>query len=312
MIRKFFIALFCFVSTFGFGQKTHSYISQSTVSIGQAFEIKYQLSADSLTSINFEAYEGEIPVFEKTDSSILTNGETSIEILQDFTDTSFANNWMGRYTVTAWDSGIFIIPGPKIIFNDSTYQFEDLVFRCLLVAKKKDIDLYDIRENFTDLPEKPFDLLTFIINWWWAILLILIALVIIWVKRKKPVEEEFRREISLKDKTLLAIDSLEEAKLWEKEKLKDHFVELSYIMRQYLSARYSDSLMEKTTEEIRFYLIHKGLERDTIETITTILSSSDMVKFAKSEPDLIAILKFSNLARQIVSETSPIEFESDE
>lgn len=312
MIRGFIILTLVLVSFLGNTQELHSYISQSTVSIGQAFEIKYQLTTDSLSDIIFEAFEDEIPVFEKNDSSVLTSGTETVEILQPFLDTAFANNWMGRYTVTAWDSGIFIIPGPRIVFQDSTYQFDDLVFHCLLTPKKEKIDLYDIRENFTELPDEPFDLISFLINWWWAILLVLTALVILWVKRKKPNVPEIRKEISLKDKTLLAIDSLEEAKLWEKDKLKDHFVELSYIMRQYLSARYSDSLMEKTTEEIRFYLIHKGLERDTIETITTILSSSDMVKFAKSEPDLIAILKFSNLARQIVSETSPIEFESNE
>lgn len=312
MIKYAIIAFLLIVGYTANAQKLHSYISQSTVSIGQAFEVKYQLSADSISSIAFESFEDEIPVYVKTDSSVLTSGNDAIEILQSFSDTSFANNWMGRYTVTAWDSGIFIIPGPRLIFKDSTYQFDDLVFHCVLVPKKEDVDLYDIRESFTDLPDKPFDLLEFLFTWWWAILLVLIALVIIWIKRGKPVVQETRRELSLKEKTLLAIDSLEEAKLWEKDKLKDHFVELSYIMRQYLSSRYSDSLMEKTTEEIRYYLIYKGLERDTIETISTILSSSDMVKFAKSEPDLIAILKFSNLARQIVSETSPIEFESNE
>jgi hypothetical protein len=282
------------------------------VSIGQAFEVKYQFSADSLTEVLFDAFESEITVVEKKDSSVLSADSKTIELLLPFQDTSFANNWVGRYTVTAWDSGIFIIPGPKIIFQDSTYQFDDLVFQCLLVSKKQDVDLYDIRENFTELPTKPFSFIDFLINWWWAILIIIIVLVFLQWKYRKPKVVEVKKEMSLKDRTLLAVDSLEEAKLWEKDRLKEHFVELSYIMRRYLSARYSDSLMEKTTEEIKFYLINKGLERDTVETITRILSSSDMVKFAKSKPDLISILKFSNLARQIVTETSPLEFDADE
>lgn len=312
MIRFLAIALILLTSSNGIGQELNSHISQTTVSIGQAFEVKYQLSSDSLTEVFFKAFDSEIPVLEKTDSSVLSSDSKTIEILNPFEDTSFANNWVGRYTVTAWDSGLFIIPGPKIVFEDSTYQFDDLVFQCLLVSKKQDVDLYDIRENFTELPPKPFKFFDFLINWWWAILIIVITLVFLLWKYKKPKVVEVKKEISLKDRTLLAIDSLEEAKLWEKDRLKEHFVELSYIMRRYLSARYSDSLMEKTTEEIKFYLIHRGLERDTIETITTILSSSDMVKFAKSEPDLISILKFSNLARQIVTETSPLEFDTDE
>ncbi|MFZ9027878.1 MAG: hypothetical protein ACO2Z9_02620 [Crocinitomicaceae bacterium] len=312
MIRFLAIALIVWTSSNVIGQELNSHISQTTVSIGQAFEVKYQLSSDSLTKVFFKAFDSEIPVLEKTDSSVLSSDSKTIEILNPFQDTSFANNWVGRYTVTAWDSGLFIIPGPKIVFQDSTYQFDDLAFQCLLVSKKQDVDLYDIRENFTELPPKPFKFFDFLINWWWAILIILITLIFLLWKSRKPKVVEVKKEISLKDRTLFAIDSLEEAKLWEKDRLKDHFVELSYIMRRYLSARYSDSLMEKTTEEIKFYLIHRGLERDTIETITTILSSSDMVKFAKSEPDLISILKFSNLARQIVTETSPLEFDTDE
>lgn len=312
MIRVIGIALFLLTSSNVVGQKLNSHISQTTVSIGQAFEVKYQLSSDSLTEVFFKAFDTEIPILEKTDSSVLSSDSKSIEILNSFEDTSFANNWVGRYTVTAWDSGLFIIPGPKIVFQDSTYQFDDLAFQCLLVSKKQDVDLYDIRENFTELPPKPFKLFDFLINWWWAVLIIIIALVFFFWKYRKPKVVEIKKEMSLKDRTLLAIDSLEEAKLWEKDRLKEHFVELSYIMRRYLSARYSDSLMEKTTEEIKFYLINRGLERDTIDTISTILSSSDMVKFAKSEPDLLSILKFSNLARQIVTETSPLEFDTDE
>lgn len=312
MIRFLTIVLILWACSYVNGQELNSYISQSTVSIGQAFEVKYQLSSDSLTEVFFKAFDNEIPVLEKTDSSVLSSDSKTIEILEPFEDTSFASNWVGRYTATAWDSGLFIIPGPKIVFQDSTYQFDDLAFQCLLVSKKQNVDLYDIRENFTELPPKPFNIFDFLVNWWWAILMIVITLVFLLWKYKKPKVVEITKEISLKDRTLLAIDSLEEAKLWEQDKLKEHFVELSYIMRRYLSARYSDSLMEKTTEEIKFYLINRELERDTIDTITTILSSSDMVKFAKSKPDLISILRFSALARQIVTETSPLEFDTDE
>ena len=49
-----------------------------------------------------------------------------------------------------------------------------------------------------------------------------------------------------------------------------------------------------------------------MEVIARILSEADMVKFAKSEPDVIAILRVSTLARQIVAETSPLEFDNVE
>jgi hypothetical protein len=42
------------------------------------------------------------------------------------------------------------------------------------------------------------------------------------------------------------------------------------------------------------------------------LNDADLVKFAKSHPDEIAIYKHAQLARQVVAETSPIEFDHAE
>ena len=114
----------------------------------------------------------------------------------------------------------------------------------------------------------------------------------------------------MKEKTILAIESLEKRRLWEDDKLKLHYIELSYIMRSYLSARYNLNLLEKTTIETRLLLREAGLHAETINGISQILNQSDMVKFAKSTPDEMTILKVSIKAKQIVAETSPIEFEN--
>ncbi len=118
------------------------------------------------------------------------------------------------------------------------------------------------------------------------------------------------RPISLKQRTLIAIEALEDAKLWERDQLKEHFVELSYILRSYLTSRYNITLLEKTTYETTIVLTEKGLNEDTVNVILRILSQADMVKFAKSKPDTISILRISTLAKQIVAETSPLEFDN--
>ena len=94
--------------------------------------------------------------------------------------------------------------------------------------------------------------------------------------------------------------------------MKEHFVELSYILRSYLTSRYDISLLEKTTYETTVLLTRKGLEEETVDVIIRILSQSDMVKFAKSKPDVIAILRISALAKQVVAETSPLDFDNVE
>jgi hypothetical protein len=113
----------------------------------------------------------------------------------------------------------------------------------------------------------------------------------------------------LKFKTLLAIDSLEKSELWRKDQLKEHFVELSYILRSYLTARYQLSLLDKTTNETRLLLTQAGLKKEIVDTILRLLSHSDMVKFAASEPAEELIQRSLFMLRQTIVETSPIEFE---
>ena len=54
------------------------------------------------------------------------------------------------------------------------------------------------------------------------------------------------------------------------------------------------------------------MEDRTIDTIILLLTESDMVKFAKSQPEEIAILKIDQYAREIVAETSQFEIENAE
>ena len=183
----------------------------------------------------------------------------------------------------------------------------------MLVDPIDGVDLYDIKENFADIPPKPFSIVDFLkSHWWWIALIVVGVIVFILLKRRKREEPKEEKPLSLRQRTLFAIDALEKAKLWEKDRLKEHFVELSMILRMYLTSRYEISLLEKTTYETKLLLTQKGLNEETVEVIARILSESDMVKFAKSEPDVIAILRVSTLARQIVAETSPLEFDNVE
>ena len=269
-------------------------------------------------SLLFVPHKETIKARALSKTGALTTDGVDFEITDEFIDTFAVDgkrkHWVGQYVVTAWDSGMYILPGPTIIINDSAYQFQDLTIACMLVDPIDGVDLYDIKENFADIPPKPFSIVDFLkSNWWWLALIAIGIIVFIVLKRKNREEpEEEEKPLSLRQRTLFAIDALEKAKLWEKNQLKEHFVELSMILRMYLTSRFEISLLEKTTYETKLLLTQKGLNDETVEVIARILSEADMVKFAKSEPDVIAILRVSTLARQIVAETSPLEFDNVE
>lgn len=317
-MRWFLFISSLFLIGTAFGQQLDATISKSRAKIGEPLTLKYKLKTRANDTIVFFEKYTEIPMRSYGGGQLSNDGATA-EILTNFSDSSYkvqgGKEWLGKYEVMIWDSGTFIIPGPEIIINDSTFYFDDIRVYVDFSAKKSGVDIYDIRENYAELPEEENVFIRWIKrNWWIIAIVIAVATGLLWFinKRKPPEPVKVVKAMSLKERTLAAIDALEGERLWEQEKLKEHFIELSYIMRSYLTARYDIAILEKTTYQTKQLLLQKGLNDDTVETIGRILSHSDMVKFAKSSPDEIAILKISTLARQIVAETSPLEFDNYE
>lgn len=309
---------FVLLGFISYGQKLTTTAFEQEILIGEPVMITYSVIAKPSAVIEFKPDSESIKGKELT-QGVLSSKDYDFEILETFTDTTKLKNgdkeWIGRYTITVWDSGAFLLPGPQIVIDDSTFEFKNITIKATYSKSVKGVDIYDIKENFAEIPDEPFSILKFFeSNWWWLLILILIFPIYFLIRRTKyeKISPPLFKAMSLKERTLMAIDALDNSKMWEKDQLKEHFVELSYILRSYLTARYNISILEKTTYETKLLLTQKGLNEDTIDTIVRILSESDLVKFAKSKPELISILRVSTLARQIVAETSPLEFDNVE
>lgn len=318
-MKCWILNIISFVPFIGFSQTLEATTNKDQILIGQELIIEYTVQSELNDSIFFEPSEETISIKTKAVNGSLTTSDGELEILEEFEleilEDKKGKTWIGKYVVTSWDSGAYLIPGQKVVINDSTFYFPDISIRSLLVPKNESIDLYDIRENYADVPDGLSSVIRFLKSYWWAILIGVIAIILIVLARRKKNKTtvvEVPKLVSLKERTITAIEALESAKLWEKNELKTHFVELSYILRSYLTARYNISLLEKTTYESALLLVQCGLEKETIDVIVKILSQADMVKFAKSKPDELSILRISAQAKQIVAETSPLEFENVE
>jgi len=315
MIRYLLYGMLAVLPGVLFGQKLKSEVSEDQLMIGQAVTLTYSVILEIDDSLIFIPKTEVIEARATTEDGSLSSEGVDFEMFDTFKDTFIIEknykSWIGEYVVTAWDSGVYILPGPAIIINDSTYFFKDLEVSTHLVDQVKGVDLYDIKENYAELPPRPFSMVRFLNEkWWWILIAVLLIGLILFLKfRKKKGKEVFeQRPMTLKEKTIKKIEVLDDKKLWEHDQLKEHFVELSYILRTYLTKRYKISLLEKTTYETTLLLTKKGLNEDTVNVIVRILSQADMVKFAKSKPEIIAVLRVSTLAKQVVAETSPLEF----
>ena len=110
---------------------------------------------------------------------------------------------------------------------------------------------------------------------------------------------------SLQEITLEQIEKLKKEKLWQKDMLKEHFVQFSHILRAYLTNRFG-IFLDKTTEQSIILLDQLELDEKIKNMILQLLKKSDLVKFADSrtEEKYIQIL-FEELTL-IVYQTTPI------
>lgn len=306
-----FLIVVCF--PFWNGAQTHAYISKSVIQLGQPVKITYELTLNkSEETPRFDPFSDAIPC-QRIDLKAQDSTQKSInlEILGKFSAKVTAENpkrWIGTYTVTAWDTGVIQIPAMSIQYADSSWKFPTLN---LAVSAPPAIAGQDLIETEIPFSDFPFDPLAWIqSNYGWLLLFIVaIAGLIFWRYRKSKKQVSDRIELTLSQKTLLAIESLEKAKLWEKEGMKSHYLELTFIIKSYLSARFGLNLLDKTTFQTTALLISAGLSNDIVDSVQHTLEAADMVKFAKSQPDVADVLRVNEWAKQLVVQTTETDSE---
>lgn len=299
-----YIALFL-ISGQLFGQQLRTWWSTDSCQIGEQVVLTIQLKK-APKKVDFRPYSGEVACEIKNDSSSLTTNGT-LEIISSFRDTSYRKNgqqiWEGRYTLTAWDTGVYIFPAVQVILPDSVYSTQPALLTVGFQKKK-------IGDELDEVPVIiETDYWRWLKDWWWIGLIPLAVLVVLWIRKRnnKPVV----RVLSLKDRTLLGLDALRKEAYWKKGDINRHYIEFSFLLRSFLSARYGLNLMERTTYETISLLRAKQIPEHTLERIRLLLQDADIVKFALGIPEEESIVLGMNYMEQLILELSPLELIND-
>nr|WP_321228957.1 hypothetical protein [uncultured Psychroserpens sp.] len=272
-------ALFFLCSFLSFAQVTSS-IDTTKIRIGEQITFKVKVEADS------------------TDLVVFPEGQTfmPLEMIESYKIDTTKNNskfqLIKEYALTQFDSGAYTIPKQKIFVGDKIFYTDSLHVEVQTIAvdttKQK---LFDIKPMIA--VEKSSS------KWWLYVLIGLLALALVgfvlywFIWRKKPLTEE--EEIALLppyDRAKMALKKLDESDYLQKEELKDYYSELTFIIRKYLDEKVYDRALESTTDELvgRLNMLRDAnqieLSNDDIKNIETILKRADLVKFAKSAPDV--------------------------
>ncbi|TXE15408.1 hypothetical protein ES692_16820 [Psychroserpens burtonensis] len=271
--------LFFLCAFASFAQVTSS-IDTTKIRIGEQIMFQVQVEADS------------------TDLVVFPEGQTflPLEMIESFKiDTTKNNNkfqLIKEYALTQFDSGAYTIPKQKIFVGDNIFFTDSLRVEVQTIAvdttKQK---LFDIKPMIA--VEKATS------KWWLYVGIGLLALsfigfVLYWfIWRKKPLSEEEKSALLPPyDRAKMALKKLDESDYLQKEELKDYYSELTFIIRKYLDEKVYDRALESTTDELvaRLNMLRDAnqieLSNDDIKNIETILKRADLVKFAKSAPDI--------------------------
>jgi len=272
-------SFFFLCSLLSFSQVT-SAIDSTSIKIGEQITYHIQVETDTTSLVVFPEGQSFSP----------------LEMIESYAVDTLKNkdkyNLVKKYGLTQFDSGSYTIPRQKIIIGTKTFFTDSLkveVNNVVIDTTKQ--GLYDIKPIIE--VEKSAS------NWWKYLLITLLIIsavgfLLYWfIWRKKPLSEE--EKIALLppyDRAKLALKNLDESPYLEQENLKDYYSELTFIIRKYLDEKVYDRALESTTDELikRLNILKEGnqvdLSKEDIKNLESILKRADLVKFAKSAPDI--------------------------
>ncbi len=240
-------------------------ISKDSILVGQKVQIEILSSINTFSDIND-----------------LLDQFNSFEIIDfSFMDTIIIDSskyLKYKLNITSWESG--------------TYKFENL-------GSSKKIIVSEIETNENEIKQIKENLkISFSLIDYWIYISIVLILAIIYIISKKYLKKTERvleiveKEVKLEpiELTINKLEILKNEKLWEKDQINLHFTKASNIIRKYLELKFNFSALEIPTADI--LLKYKEFSQDdfSIKMLNRILSSCELAKFAKNQPDKSEIL----------------------
>lgn len=267
------------LSTISLNAQVTSSIDSTTIKIGEQITYHIQVETDSSKLVVFPEGQSFSP----------------LEMIESYNIDTIKNkdkfNLIKKYGLTQFDSGSYTIPRQKIIIGDKTFFTDSLKVQVNNVVIDSTKGLYEIKPIIAVDRSGS--------NWWKYLLLFILIISVIgfliywFIWRKKPLTEE--EQIALLppyDRAKLALKKLDESNYLEHQNLKDYYSDLTFIIRRYLDEKVYDRALESTTDELisRLNLLKEGnrvdISKEDIKNLENILKRADLVKFAKSTPDI--------------------------
>lgn len=294
LFRFQIIACLLFGIAFSFPEQAYSSINvralcDSSAWIGDSLSLKLQYTSKQLGAVQFPIIENDL-----APDLAFFNAAPKTDTIKD--------EKSGLYTVTAAYPFSIYSPGyhtiPPITFTgisdsgETLYTSDSLIIHIKAPVVDTTKDFRDIktvagvsfRERFLDFISRNATTLLFS-----AVILALIGLgVWFYIKRKRkndPLYTAHKTVLSPLQQALLDLKKLKEKKLWQQNQIKAYYTELTDILRVFISANFNINATEMTSDELLDIFKDKYPQlNDDLRDLRVVLTTSDLVKFAKNLP----------------------------
>ena len=254
------------------------------------------------------------PVFSDT----IVSGLEIVERLP--LDTQLADDGLllvsQSYVLTSFDSALYFIDAQPFVDGADTLYSNPLSLKVVSIpVDTAQHAIADIKPVYAP----PFDWPLF-----WLIVLItlgVVALAVIgffvyrYVKRHAAPSAEVAEPQDLRPAHEIALERLDvikAEKLWQQNRAKEYHTQLTDVVRDYIARRFGICAVEQTSAEILAGIQPELSEQKTVYAdLKTLLTTSDLVKFAKYKPLVSEDEKSLALAYQFVEATKEVAPDAD-
>lgn len=250
-------------------------IDTASILIGAQAHLCVSVSAPAQAKVSFPEYKSGQQIGK------------GVEVVESHTDT-LSNDDSGlkverKYTITAWDSGKYVIPALSVKINGKANSTQPLTLNVKTISLGKGENslrpMHDVADN-------PFSWQEWLPLYALSILALLLIAVVcflyIRLKQNKPVINRVKivKKQLPHEKALQTIASIKAEQLDKSEDQKAYYTKLTDALRLYLQERFGINAMEMTSQEILGRL-QKEENQDKMNELREVFETADLVKFAK-------------------------------
>ena len=314
-MRFYYLVILLLFSTNTIAQKTiNVFISNANPLVGDAFSIICSAQDQKTFPSPIQQFECYPANFLSADSAFNNKPCDYLEIIsiEDSTYTKQGTYYAQRtFKIIAWDSCELALVGFDYKIGDQSVSSQQAYIKVSYYQEREGAEIYDIKETFHKWPKKKAT--SDRMYAFYVLGLIVIALITFLLYRKfKRTKKELAIIVPIEDKAINALNKLFNEALWKENKIQEHFVRFSFILRDYLTKRYHVSFLEKTTTQSVLLLDHLSIDLHLKEQIIELLKASDYIKFADSNIDEVSILQLQEKALKVIQLTIHIKDQIDD